>query len=92
MRDKNPESYKTYLLDYENVKNLKDDNLNNFLIDFNDDYENLKSVSYCHGQRHPRCSAPLPILSEEGNTLVLYFRTYLLESCIKHARYYKVQS
>jgi hypothetical protein len=48
--------------------------------------------AYCHGQRHPRCSAPLPILSEEGNTLVLYFRTHSLGSCIKHACYYKVQS
>jgi hypothetical protein len=47
---------------------------------------------YCHGQRHPRCSAPLPILSEKENTLVLYFRTRSLGSCIEHAHYYKVQS
>jgi hypothetical protein len=46
----------------------------------------------CHGQRHPRCSAPLPILSEKENTLVLYFRTRSLGSYIKRAHYYKVQS
>jgi hypothetical protein len=46
----------------------------------------------CHGQRHPRCSAPLPILSEKENTFVLYFRTRSLGSCIKRAYYYKVQS
>jgi hypothetical protein len=46
MRNKNPKSYQTYLLDYESVKNLKDDNPNDFLINFNNDYENLEFVSY----------------------------------------------
>jgi hypothetical protein len=50
MRDENPKSYQIYLLNYEGVKNLKDDNPNNFLIDFDDDYENLKSVSYIMNQ------------------------------------------
>jgi hypothetical protein len=50
MRNKNPESYQTYLLDYENVKNLKNNNPNDFLIDFDNDYENLKSVSYMMNQ------------------------------------------
>jgi uncharacterized protein with PIN domain len=57
--------------------------------------ESLRQASLyakCHGQRCPRCSAPLPILSEKENTLVLYFRTRSLGSCIKHAYYYKVQS
>jgi hypothetical protein len=50
MRDKNPESYQTYLLDYESVKDLKDDNPNDFLIDFDDNYENLEFVSYIMNQ------------------------------------------
>jgi hypothetical protein len=46
MRDKNPESYQTYLLNYEGVKNSKGDDLNDSLIDFDNDYENLEFVSY----------------------------------------------
>jgi hypothetical protein len=46
MRGKNPKSYQTYLLNYENIKDLKGDNPDNSLIDFDDDYENLKFVSY----------------------------------------------
>jgi hypothetical protein len=50
MRDKNPESYQTYLLDYEGVKDLKGNNPNDSLIDFDDDYKNLESVSYMINQ------------------------------------------
>jgi hypothetical protein len=50
MRGENPESYQTYLLDYEGVKDLKGDNPNDFLIDFDDDYKNLESVSYIMDQ------------------------------------------
>jgi hypothetical protein len=46
MRGENPESYQTYLLDYEGVKDLKGDNPDDSLIDFDDDYENLEFVSY----------------------------------------------
>jgi hypothetical protein len=46
MRGKNSESYQTYLLNYKGVKNLKNDNLNDFLNNFDDDYENLEFVSY----------------------------------------------
>jgi hypothetical protein len=50
MRDKNPKSYQTYLLNYEGVKDLENDDPNNSLIDFDDDYENLESVSYIMDQ------------------------------------------
>jgi hypothetical protein len=50
MRGKNPKNYQTYLLDYEDVKDSKGDNPNNSLIDFDDDYENLESVSYIINQ------------------------------------------
>jgi hypothetical protein len=50
MRNKNPKSYQIYLLNYENVKNLKNNNPNDSLIDFDDDYENLESVSYIMNQ------------------------------------------
>jgi hypothetical protein len=50
MCGKNPKSYQTYLLNYENVKNLKNNDPNNSLIDFDDDYENLESVSYIINQ------------------------------------------
>jgi hypothetical protein len=50
MRGKNPESYQTYLLNYENVKNLKNNDPNDSLIDFDDNYENLESVSYIMNQ------------------------------------------
>jgi hypothetical protein len=46
MRDKNPKSYQIYLLDYEGVKNLENDDPNDSLIDFDDDYENLEFVNY----------------------------------------------
>jgi hypothetical protein len=46
MRDKNPKNYQTYLLNYENVKNLENNDPDDSLIDFDDDYENLKFVSY----------------------------------------------
>jgi hypothetical protein len=50
MRDKNPKNYQTYLLNYESIKNLKDDNPNDSLIDFDDNYENLEFVSYIMNQ------------------------------------------
>jgi hypothetical protein len=50
MRDKNPKSYQIYLLDYEGVKDLKGDDPDDFLIDFDDDYENLEFVSYMINQ------------------------------------------
>jgi hypothetical protein len=50
MRGKNSESYQTYLLDYENIKNLEGDNLNDSLIDFDNNYENLEFVSYMMNQ------------------------------------------
>jgi hypothetical protein len=50
MRGKNPENYQTYLLNYENVKNSKNNNPNDSLIDFDDNHENLKSVSYIMDQ------------------------------------------
>jgi hypothetical protein len=50
MRDKNPESYQTYLLDYEGVKNSEGDDLNDSLIDFDNNYENLEFVNYIMNQ------------------------------------------
>jgi hypothetical protein len=50
MRGKNPKSYQTYLLDYEGVKDSKGNNLNDSLIDFDNDHENLESVSYIMDQ------------------------------------------
>jgi hypothetical protein len=50
MRDKNLKNYQTYLLDYESIKDSKGDNPNDFLIDFDDDYENLEFVSYMMDQ------------------------------------------
>jgi hypothetical protein len=46
MRGKNPKNYQTYLLNYENVKDSKGNNLNDFLIDFDNNHENLEFVSY----------------------------------------------
>jgi hypothetical protein len=46
MRSKNSKSYQTYLLDYEGVKDSKGDDLNDSLIDFDNNYENLEFVSY----------------------------------------------
>jgi hypothetical protein len=50
MRGKNPKNYQTYLLNYENIEDLKGDNSDDFLINFDDDYENLESVSYMMDQ------------------------------------------
>jgi hypothetical protein len=50
MRGKNPKSYQTYLLNYESVKNLKNDDPNDSLIDFDDNYENLEFVNYMMNQ------------------------------------------
>jgi hypothetical protein len=50
MRGKNPKNYQAYLLNYENIKDSKDNDLNDFLIDFDDDYENFESVSYIMNQ------------------------------------------
>jgi hypothetical protein len=50
MRGKNPKNYQIYLLNYENVKDLKDNNPNDSLIDFDDNYKNLESVSYMMDQ------------------------------------------
>jgi hypothetical protein len=50
MRGKNPESYQTYLLDYEGVEDSEGDNSDDSLIDFDNDYENLEFVSYMMDQ------------------------------------------
>jgi hypothetical protein len=50
MRGENPKSYQTYLLNYEGVEDSEGNNSDDFLIDFDDDYENLESVSYMMDQ------------------------------------------
>jgi hypothetical protein len=50
MRGKNSKNYQIYLLNYEGIKDLKDDNSNDSLIDFDDNYKNLEFVSYIMNQ------------------------------------------